>query len=154
MEKVGEENKTFMDINQKYALDYIKELFGNSHKIEKMSDDNKVLKHCHTQSFLVNDEYFFITSSVEENINQSKLKRYKSILNIQMFDRKNKSVKKIYQTELNNLALNQYLVQGKQFIVYQSHLYYYKIENNLEEKKVTYKFCRFHFSDDFYGEGD
>jgi len=48
MEKVGEENKTFMDINQKYALDYIKELFGNSHKIEKMSDDNKVLKHCHT----------------------------------------------------------------------------------------------------------
>ena len=154
MEKVGEENKTFMDINQKYALDYIKELFGNSHKIEKMSDDNKVLKHCHTQSFLVNDEYFFITSSVEENINQSKLKRYKSILNIQMFDRKNKSVKKIYQTELNNLALNQYLVQGKQFIVYQSHLYYYKIENNLEEKKVVYKFCRFHFSDDFYGEGD
>ena len=103
---MGEENKTFMDINQKYALDYIKGLFGNSHKIEKMSDDNKVLKHCHTQTFLVNDEYFFITSSVEENINQSKLKRYKSILNIQMFDRKNKSVKKIYQTELNNLALN------------------------------------------------
>jgi hypothetical protein len=85
-----------MDVNQKYALDYIKGHFGKVKKEKMGDDDNKILKHCHTQSFLVNNEFFFVTSSVEQTINKSNLKRFKSVLNIQKFDRKNKSVIKLH----------------------------------------------------------
>jgi len=45
--------------------------------------NEKVLKHCQTESFMVNDEYYFVTTGVEESKDESsKLSRFKSILNI------------------------------------------------------------------------
>jgi hypothetical protein len=37
-------------------------------------------------------------------------------------------------------------------MIYESNLYYYKIENNEDEKKVVYHFCKFHFGEDIEGE--
>lgn len=110
--------------------------------------DNRVLQHCHTQSFVIEDEYYFVTAGVQQSqdAKDKNLKRYKSILNVQKFDKSERSVKQIFQTELNDTALNQYIKLAKQFIVYNSNLYYYQIRNS-GDKKVVYILCKYSFGD-------
>ena len=58
----------------------------------------------------------------------------------------NSKVKQIHEVELNNTFLSQFPKQHKAYQVFGSNIYYYKIENDLENNLVVYKLYRFSFA--------